>query len=397
MSRNRIAFCCYGIYSDWYKNTQNIENTTLFSFDWSKNTIPSYSHLHLSCRRNEMINYSINYLLNMVKESEQSNKLQFDIIIFSSFSHVLINNITEIPNGLYQVEYFSFNKPTYYHTVLPAYEIVSDNFVRVNGGDVKYIYNLPNATRRHLFNILFRKKVFDYDSMPLQSGNSATFIPSVIHTSQQPLDYNDYRSVFSPRERFQQTLDQCKTLALVETNVYVCEGSKLDLFELKLLSNLANVVLFACDEQGFYYANVCQNKSLYEIYVMKNMITKFDINEHGYYTKFGGRYSLHNLDQFETYSKHVYKRIDNDKCIIKHIPSTLSYGSNNIIECIIYSIPSYYKHQFIKIFDEMLLLGTNSIENLLFEYIQKYNIKAEYIDMLHVIGKDAIQGFHNYC
>lgn len=78
-----------------------------------------------------------------------------------------------------------------------------------------------------------------------------------------------------------------------------------------------------------------------------------------------------------------------------------TYNNKNIIEPILYSIPQSFHKMFIKMFEDMLEFfeknpdNEESIENMLYEYVDKYGIKYEDTNSLDVSGNDAIEGLLN--
>jgi hypothetical protein len=322
----------------------------------------------------------------MIEKQETETNEKYDIYIFATFRDIILDFPKE--NGTYTTPYMAFMKKRSYGTILPAIEIVSDEFVRLDGVKSISMYDLPILILQNLLHILFGDKVFlPTHNMVKRKHKITKCIPSVIKTSENPFDYTTQRSIFSWEERFQQTLKQVKSIYDKCDDVvsYILEGSRVNLRYLNELSKYSNVVLFATDINADYYANTHLNKSIYEIYCMGYMISKIDSD---WIFKFGGRYNLH--DSFDI---NIFLH---DIPAFKVIPPNLTFANKSIIECIIYSIPrdyfSIYERIFSQMKDEIVQGSKNAIETLLLKYSPKY----KNIPKLNVIGRDAVYGFENF-
>jgi hypothetical protein len=393
-----ILLCYYGTYNKWYKKNPKYDSIAyVFDIDNFPNEeksnfkqiqypiqpfntlIPELNSIHQSERKSRIISYVIDEMDKVVDKYYN----EYSCVIFLSFSHILCH--PQLPKGKQQVNFYNYCNYNYKYPTTLSIEIVSNLCVRINGSVLQNIYTINSEWRKVLFSLLFNNKVVNYEDISIiePKNDVAFFIPSVINTSNKPLDYSPYRSVFTVEERLQQTINQCLSLPK-DVDSFVCEGSHLDLNHLEKLSQCTTVVLFNnLNSEGYYYANECLNKSMYEIHVMCYMLKNTD---YLWSFKFGGRYSISNTFLLS-------ELIRSDKLSLKLISKNYSYGKKDIVECILYLIPILYKNKIIQLFEEMLQTGTGSIETLLYDAIINNNIPYYELEMLNIIGYDAIEGF----
>lgn len=393
----KIAIGLFGIYSNIYKKNHYVNDIFTLTYEkdiekdrniikseYINNDILSLKNISLPEKQYHIRKKYIEYILNMIRTYEDENNIKYDIIILASFRDIILN----IPdkNGIYRTNYYMAVQNIPYK-LIPSIEILSDLYVRINGFRSINIYDLDETIFQNLLNILFKGRVIQPKFLENRETNILFCIPSVINTSEKPFNYVNYRSIFTHNERFQHTLDQIKNLDTlnIDKNVYLLEGSKLDLSQMEKLSNYSNIILFYKDTLAYNYANENINKSIYEVYCMKYLFEKITFN---WAFKFGGRYNLHhtfNLNNFLK-DKPVFKIIDSEYTFTK---------TENIIECIIYSIPKSYREKYITIYNDivnsLLINPSSAIENLLYTYSED----IERIDYLNVYGRDAIEGFDN--
>lgn len=425
-----VAIALYGEYSDWWERNRYDERynhiiifkyilsnpvhtddpqLTKFLFDTSTSShntsqintiIPRINTEPQSIRRVLINDYCCQQLVDMMDAYEKEHDIVFDIKIFTTFRTILLNYPTT--PGHYYTPYYSFIT-LQFPNPLNCIEIVSDTHIRYNGGALQIIRNLGIRERSILYTRLFNNRVFDFETfktkqVPSSSPSSSIsiFTPSVINISGNPFDYANYRSVFTPEERLEQTVEQVRSINCLDegdqkTDIthYLLEGSELNLGQLnrlymacKLGKNNTYIILFSKDYHGNHYANEHANKSIYEIYVLQEML-KLPIQSDWYF-KFGGRYRLlehFNLPQFLR-DKPVYKTID----------ASYTFGKQNIIECILYSFPKSYRQKYIDIYKDIMERVQNTsegIETLLYKNSPEFHT----VDILGIIGKDAIEAF----
>lgn len=391
----KIAIALYGIYSDYYKknNYQGdiygltyenkfIDDNQIIKQSFITNELLDVDDVSLIKRKSYVKKACIEYCYDMIR----SNGVKYDIILFATFRDIILDFPKE--KGVYRTNYYMAYEYIPY-TIVKSIEIVSDTYIRIDGSVIQYIYDIDKNTLQLLLNILFDGRVIQPSFISENSIAKTLFcIPSVIKTSTKPFNYVGYRSVFTHEERFEQTLEQVKSLSVIDnSDIYLLEGSQLNLKEMKLLTEYSKIILFCKDETGNDYSNNHPNKSIYEVYCMKFMLTHFDFD---WCLKFGGRYKLHYTFDINNFleDKPVFKNVDAKNTFTQH---------ESIVECIIYSIPKKDKQKFIKVFEKLLssLYCNNDlgIENELY----KLACDKDFIrtNTLNVYGRDAIEGFDN--
>jgi hypothetical protein len=439
MSSNipKVAIALYGEYSKWWEKNnyeKHYSNIIIFKYildhpdrhylrdPHTKFFYDPPQHIHTkiprintepqTVRRVLINDYCCQQLVNMIDDYEKQHNIVFDIKIFTTFRTILLNFPTK-PNNYY-TPYYSY-VTLQFPNPLNCIEIVSNTHIRYNGGPLQQVHHLGLRERSILYKHLFDNRVFDFETFKTISSLSSSisiFTPSVINISGNPFDYANYRSVFTPKERLDQTSYQICSIkyygddsdrdddiydydeydeAKFDMVHFLLEGSELDLEQLEQLyragmdiygNSKLYIILFSKDYHGNHYANEHANKSIYEIYVLQEML---NLKIHSkWYFKFGGRYQLlphFNLPQF-LQDKPVYKTID----------ASYTFGKQNIIECILYSFPKSYREKYIEIYKDIMERVQNTsegIETLLY----KNSPEFETVDILGIIGKDAIEAF----
>jgi len=396
----KVAISLCGKYSNIY--IKNNYQGDIFAFTYDKIDLNDKNIVRHEYLTNEILNLNIiqlynkstylrsklvEYSLNYIKKFEEENNIKYDVIIFATFKDLLLNFPTE--EGLYLSFYYSYiYKTDSLFKLLITVEIMSDMYVKICGGPLMGIYEIEYTIGQKIMDILFDGKVrFPEFINDDEEHNVVVCIPSVIKTSDKIFNYVEYRSIFTHEERFKQTLQQVKSLKELDPNIHIIlmEGSGLFLNELEELSKYCTIVLYCKDTEGNNYANKHENKSIYEVYCMKNIIKQIKFN---WIFKFGGRYDLHfnfNINNFLR-DKPVFKVIDAEYSFTR---------TESIIECIIYSLPNSYKDKYINIFDTIFKDILNDT-SLAIEYLLcKYSDDIHKIDYLEVFGRDAIEGKYN--
>ena len=275
--------------------------------------------------------------------------------------------------------------------------ITSDQSVQMVGSlGPQLIKELSPPHRKILFNTLWPGgKVTDWD--PLNYKHTPTphknifFIPSVVRVSTQPLNYDTLgrRSIFTPSERFEQTLQQIRSIRTIpqgqeyETKIFLLEGSQLTISEINKLAHLCHVVFFNKDTLGDSYANRHPNKSIYEVYTIQKILPLVKAK---WFFKFGGRYKLQREFDIGQFQK--------EKPVVNIIPPHLTWTQTQIAECVIYSWPRNYKSQYIenarKIIEKLKSTQNpnQAIESLLPQYMTQWMQQKYY----HISGRDGIYG-----
>ena len=394
----KIAIGLIGNYSDYYKKN-NYHGIDIFALTYDKEIeedpdITQYQYLsfdiidstdvELYDRHYQKRKKAIGYMFNMIKNYENKNNIVYDIIIYTSFKDILIQDLP-CEKGIYQTYYYGVVS-NISEKIVNSIEIISDIIVRINGGGVQNFYEIDDYLFDKLLRILYGNKVIRPCNIEENTKDIVMCVPSVIRPSNNPVDWTGHRTIFSSRERLEQTIKQLKSINDLKKNIqiYLMEGSNITFPELNELSKHSTVLLFVKDEKGNNYSNTHSNKSIYEVYCMKYL---FEIIDFKWIFKFGGRYMLyHNfcIDLFLR-DKPVFKIIDARNTFTK---------TENIIECVLYCIPTSYKNNYITIFENIIdtiVNNTSAIENELCKHsLDKYRV-----EYLNVYGNDATEGFDN--
>jgi hypothetical protein len=386
----KVAIGLFGEYSDWYKYNNYHGDLFSYSFDTHSDSIFVKTEVttgienipkeHQSYFNSVVHMHCISQCKRMIACYEQETGVKYDLLIFAYFNDI----IWDLPTtpGEFVTHCASYSK-YFLSNRLNSTQIISDYCIRQNGESIRHLYDLDRTERSKLLYKLFEDKVCDLEYFTPKTETNIFLIPSVIYTSDKPFNYTKVRSVFSPRERLEQTLLQVETLHSVDNSVSVIlEGSKIGLQDMKRLSKYSYVVLFATDNLGSFYANVHWNKSSYEIYVLRKL---YPLVDGEWIFKFGGRYHLSgefNVDVFQR-----------DKPVFKVIDKKYTYSNTDIIECVLYSIPKSFKQKYLDVFTKILEVtdrSGDSIENLLLEHSDDFYT----VEHLYIIGKDAIESFN---
>lgn len=322
-------------------------------------------------------NVTLQYYQDHLQTALRASSVTFDIIIYTTCKTLFLSWPT-VPG-------------TYHSDMLDAVELVSDTHVR-HRGQIYSWRDFPDQPR--LLKALFKNKVADFHVRYPSSDADITFIiPSVINCSASPFHYAFNRSLFTPQERLEQTCEQLQSIQkyVPDAHSYLVEGSILTLSQLQRLTDVGGdkttVVLFDHDVTGFEYANTNGNKSLYELYVLQQLLLRVSSK---WYFKFGGRYQMMKFNRDELCGKHAaYKIIDKRN----------NFTPNNIIECILYSFPDTIKykqmHMYKQCIDYILQHPSENVESILYKHISQPDYTYTTVPALNVWGQDAICGYDN--
>jgi hypothetical protein len=227
-------------------------------------------------------------------------------------------------------------------------------------------------------------------------------ITSVINTSNNPLNYSSVRSVFTPEERFDQTIVGIESVRKHIQNAYIVlvEASNIDTD--KSLKITEKVDLYLNFSNDYHFTEIINgpNKSYGEAQLLLKFFLsdKFkEMNVKNVY-KLSGRYFLDDAFDINQY--------DNEFNCFKSINRIDGFSSTNIVPEWYISAPSYFvsfykitKQQiekFVSVLKDKseLLITRNDvyhmdIEHLICTYF-KENIK--FVDNLGVSGNVAVGG-----
>lgn len=355
-------------------------------------TIPQYNKVLISNKNFVLHHFSYQQCLGYICENEENSHTTYDHIYFTTFRNIILDlEPPQTPANRIEKIVYSQTLEMMYPSYFDSIEVLSAKIVNWNGLSCE-IYSLPPEIRSFFFSIFFNNQVIEYKDFQQNYTKQfdLTFIvPSVVSTSDKDLDCAEYRSIFTVSERLQQTIRQLTSIqkqidcSLLKTNVVVCEGSQLDLYQLiKLSSTTAQIVLFATDTLGFLYANEHPNKSIYEVYVMKNMISKINSK---WYFKFGARYYLSQFFNIQNMlkSRPVFKKID----------GPYTFTKEPLCQAVIYSFPysyrSFFDHMYISMLDTLTSkMEFIAIENELYRHLCDEDI--HWASYFGVVGYDAL-------
>jgi hypothetical protein len=206
---------------------------------------------------------------------------------------------------------------------------------------------------------------------PKISCDVAIIIPSIIHISNKNI-----QNIFTPQERFEQTINQLEslkrikniTVILVELSLSLSDKEKLE------LSKRCDYLYILNDELSLKYAHQNDtNKSLGELYALYKVITNIDCK---YFFKFGGRYSI--LDTYKI--EHYFI----DKPVAQFLES------QNLFQGIFFSIPKKYIQTFIKHLNDTFEKKYITTERMLTNFM--IETEGHHIFKLGVKGTGAVSG-----
>jgi hypothetical protein len=166
--------------------------------------------------------------------------------------------------------------------------------------DKGYIKDLIDEDRKQLFDLLYQNKVVDSQSfvndLVLDNSSMIFFIPSVIYLDPK----NTGRSIFSSRERLEQTVKQVKSIKdkVPNSKIILLEMSELTLDDIEsLVDTVDKIVLYTRDPIIQNYAHNDSNKNKAEVGVLQHITPFFKDKPFSHAFKFGGRYWL--SDEFK--------------------------------------------------------------------------------------------------
>jgi hypothetical protein len=377
----KIAVGLYGQYSDWYR-FNDYEGVDIFGYAIGNAPTPFKSTVTIDTDEINLRNVRTTLMetcKNLVSELIPKNT--YDIVVFTTFKTLL--TLPTVP-GIYHTKYRSFDI-RYISNPIPGIEIVSDTHIRIDGGLIE-IWN-DSDHRKLVLQKIFKDRAIDFEDLKNieLKESAAIFIPSVINISCNPFDYVTYRSIYPPDTRLEQTALQIKR---VSKPTFLLEGSVLNLGQIRKLveqNDQVTVVLFSKDSVAYGYANTHSNKSIYELYVMRQMLEKVTAP---WYYKFGARY--HMTDAFR------YSNFEKDKPVYRIVTGDNTFTGDPIVVCIIYAFPHTYRETYKSIYSKMIELADTTglgIEGMLYEFTDEYYV----VSNLDVFGNDAIEGFENLC
>jgi len=370
-----IAIGLYGEYAPWFqKNIFYTLDADLFFVSYDSNCtkqhewkdyrlldshladdIDNFGQMHILHQRNMVDDYFISILTSMIDDV-------YDEVHILPFERIYLNG-----------------KDKYV-------DIISDAYVAWQFN----AYTLKTLPQEICEELLVRLGLYTLDTFRMEKCDTVMLVPSVIRTTTADVDGQLYRSVFTPEERFHQTLLQLQDIQALpeQPRAIVLEGSLPGFSQLDALSNYSLVVLTSLDTKGDLYANRHSNKSINEVYVIHRILPRVKSD---WILKFGGRYRLlptFNLSQFLQ-----------DAPVCKRLNVSQGYTEESIINTVLYSFPRkhlmkmFLSYQFM---EYKLLENRVAVENVLGECFEKHFDKIHYVKTLHLYGKDGFYARPNY-
>ena len=229
-------------------------------------------------------------------------------------------------------------------------------------------------------NNIFEQKlpsnVFSSDNIPdINTKDIIISIPSVINVC-ECLN----RSLISNNDRYNQTLEQLKTIKkyIPNSTTILQETSYLQTKQILELSKLCDyIILYNNDNSHYYTHQYIKNKGLGELYVLLDISRVIRNKNFKYFFKFGGRYKL--SDNF-TINKFIIP-YPTFSCIKgKGRLGILTYSN-------LYSIPKKYYNLYIEHINVWLSKTTDEpVEHILTMF-------AECIKKIKIVNKLGIEGY----
>ena len=228
---------------------------------------------------------------------------------------------------------------------------------------------------------VFGNRVVHVDDFKDDSKNPIRIvIPSVIHTSTTNIRNSmNRRSVFSSDERYQQLLAQLQDLENTYADIYVLEGSRPHLSQLREISKYATVILFY-NTEGDYYANHHFEKSYFEFYSIYRMLELF--SEYQWFIKFGARYRITNPSI-------IYKICSNVPKMKLYQPHRTYINTTQLVS-VLFSYPYSYAQRLKDRLEQQL---SDDSEIIASESVF-YDPDAQHVPNLHIHGLDEIGRAH---
>lgn len=226
---------------------------------------------------------------------------------------------------------------------------------------------------------------FDQEMINIAPESKIFFIPSILRVLE---DGKAVKSIYSREERFEQTLQQAKSIKekVKDSVVVLLELSYMTLRQIHEISRYCDaVVFFAHDILAQKYSKD-RNKNKAEIYLQSFMLDRIT-KPFSHFCKFGGRYSLTGLFDADVFFS--------DRPSFRLIPR--AYDGHPIIESILYSIPHSCKAEFEKVLKEAqntLEAQFTDVEHLLYS-LYAAKVPVNWLEVLGIRGHFAGSGAYN--
>jgi hypothetical protein len=230
--------------------------------------------------------------------------------------HYFYDNITDFFDLVYKF------KQNYFYTIEPIIYFNSfwDNYFNNNND------NIDNSL------IIEKEKKIN-----LQNKN-VVLVTSKIYVSDKKFSYVDKRSIYTPKQRFEQTIETIESIRINIPNSHIIlfDNSIFDNNYKKILENNVDIFINITDDKNLnFYTNDYEYKAFSEISQQLSFYNTFfknvDINSFKNFFKISGRYLINNTFNFNNFDNehNIFKK--NDNVLDRNYYYTCFYKLNSTI------------------------------------------------------------------
>ena len=207
------------------------------------------------------------------------------------------SNIKQLNNLIHE------KKQDFFYTVKPTlyFNNFWDNYFNYHYNEFEQIY------KSNFLNSSIKKSI---------RKKNIVFITSKIHVSNVEFSYINKRSIYTPEQRFKQTLNTIQTVKKYIPNCFIIliDNSTFKNIDRDILQKNVDYFINPYDNDFLnYYTDLCKYKCLGElaqhIFAYYYFFKHIDLNSCKYFFKISGRYQLNEYFNYENF--------DNDKIIFK--------------------------------------------------------------------------------
>jgi hypothetical protein len=246
---------------------------------------------------------------------------------------------------------------------------------------------IPSLDKAQLPNV-FNSNTIKPSDIILNKDSVVIGITSVIEMSATPILGHSSRTVFTPEERFEQTLAQLKSIRekTPQAVTVLLDGSiSLSWAKIEELAKHANyVILFRDNLNALTYChNSYRNKGLGELYKTSFLLSLLKEKEYGWFCKFNGRSVLSPEFSIDTYKV--------DCPVVKCIKWKGKLGVLAFTN--FYSIPRRLANHYMEHLKTWLSPNTEEpIEHILTSFLESIKGNIKIVDRLFIEGKSSVTG-----
>jgi hypothetical protein len=326
----------------------------------------------------------------MIKIKYNKNILNYENNIF--LLNTDINSFQIISNTKYMVEFFI--EINYIHKN-------NDNLLIIYNNDSKLYLNRDQTIKLNISkdNIIFCELIDKNIELSIKITNMNYFfidsfnvvlITSKIKTSKKPFTYSNIRTIYTPTERFNQTIETIISVKKYIPNYYIIlfDNSIFNDEEKKILNNNVDLFLNITDNKQINnltdnnpnkaYGEICQT------YFSIKYISKIKINN---FFKISGRYVLNDAFNYSKFNNNynIFKKNMTVPKLNYYYTCLYKIGKNNI---------NKYFDVIIELFNTINI--SNCYENVSYEIFFPKKLIFEQINTLGIIENIAIRYEKNY-